>query len=55
MTEKLGNALQLINMNTGYLNEIKVTLTKPHTLVLRFDDSFIASVVIQCVSQTELS
>lgn len=39
MTEKLRNALQLINMNTAYLDEIEVTMTKP----------FMAYVLIQRV------
>lgn len=50
MTEKLRNALQLINMNTAYLDEIEVTMTKPPVaFVLRFDDSFMAYVLIQRV------
>lgn len=50
MTEKLRNALQLINMNTAYLDEIEVTMTKPAVaFVLRFDNSFMACVLIQSV------
>lgn len=48
MTEKLKYSLQLINMNTAYLDEIEVTLTKPPVaFVLRFDDAFMAYVLIQ--------
>lgn len=51
MTEKLRNALQLINVNTAYLDEIEVTMTKPPVVfVLGFDDSFWAYVLIQSVT-----
>lgn len=50
MREKSRNALQLINMNTAYLDEIEVTVTKPSVaIVLRFDDSFMSYVLIQSV------
>lgn len=50
MTEELRNALQLINMNTAYLDEIQSHDGTPHVaFVLGSDGSFMAYFLIQGV------